>query len=406
MPKVKRAKAVRVTKKAKASARNAIKGADGMPVTEISTYGTEPKPIDSDGGMPNMSMALNWYSRYKTYKDADKYLIEFAKQYGFNKDEIALLRKCPAHFVSSSFGWLAKMSLNGIKLEDSQLNRIIVKIREKINHAIYIDSLNKELEAESDSSVKKSIHQVMREAVNDKASTIMGTIDGWLDDFCDADMSGEYDLFSYLQSIDAKPAHVAIVEDRLGVWYAEFVSARDGLDPDFVEGYSHLKPAQLKTLINWVEDLRSQASNYVNVTKSARGPKKGSTRVKKVDPVKLTSRLETVSIEGVQSLDKVNIVGANELWVVDQWGGIRFFKSESTTGFDISGRKLKNITDAVFYRLPMRSNENKEFFRNLLKKGFPKKARQRKEILDPHIRTDKLEEVSPSIGKTMIWHYA
>ena len=105
MPKVKRAKAVRVTKKQKTSIRNAIKGSDGMPVTEISTYGTEPMPL-KDGAMPNMNQALNWYSRYKSYKDADKYLIDFAKQYGFNKDEIALLRKCPAHFVPSSLvGW-------------------------------------------------------------------------------------------------------------------------------------------------------------------------------------------------------------------------------------------------------------------------------------------------------------
>ena len=405
MPKVKRAKAVRVTKKQKTSIRNAIKGSDGMPVTEISTYGTEPMPL-KDGVMPNMNQALNWYSRYKSYKDADKYLIDFAKQYGFNKDEISLLRKCPAHFVNSSYGWLAKMSLNGIKLDDSQLNRIIVKIREKINHAIYIDNLNTELQAESDSSVKKSIHQVMKEAMNDKASAIMGTIDGWLDDFCDAGMSGEFDLYSYLQSVDAKPAHVAIVEDRLGVWYAEFIAARDGLDPDFVEGYSHLTPVQLKTLTHWVEDLRSQASNYVNVTKSARGPKRGSTRVKKVDPVKQTARLETVSIQGVQSLDKTQIIGANELWVVDQWGGIRWFKSETTTGFDMSGRKLKNISDAVFYRMPMRSNADKEVFTQLLKKGFPKKVRERKQILDQHMRTDKLEEISPSIAKTLIWHVA
>ena len=405
MPKVKRAKAVRVTKKAKASARNALKGADGMPVTEISTYGTEPMPL-KDGVMPNMNQALNWYSRYKNHKDADKYLIDFAKQYGFTKDEIALLRKCPAHFVSSSYGWLAKMSLNGIKLDDSQLNRIIVKIREKINHSKYIESLNNELAVEDDITVKKSIHQVMKEAMNDKASTIMGTIDGWLDDFCDAGMSGEFDLFSYLKSIDAKPAHVSIVEDRLGVWYAEFISARDGLDPDFVEGYSHLSPSELKTLIHWVEDLRSQASNYVDVTKSARGPKRGSTRVKKIDPVKQTSRLETVSIQGVQSLDKTKIIGANELWVVDQYGGIRCFKSETTTGFDMSGRKLKNVSDAVFYRMPMRSNNDKEFFKSMLKKGFPKKVRQRKEMLDQHLRTDKVEEVSPSIAKTLIWHIA
>lgn len=406
MPKVKRAK-VRITKKAKKTARALIKGADGMPVTEISTYGTEPMPVDSTGTPPDMHQALNWYSRFKSGKDADKYLIDFAKQYGFTKEEISDMRACPAHFIPTSYSWLAKMKMNGIRLEEVQENRIIVKIRERINHGRYLKNLNKDAEAETDVAVKKNIHQVMREAMNAKASTIMGEIDGWLDDFCDSGMTGEVDFYGYLASVDAKPAHVAIVEDRLGIWLAEFISARDGLDPDFVEGYSHLSSKQINRLIKWVEDLKSQAANYTDVKKSSRGPRRGGgTRVKQVDPIKVTSRLETISINGVQSLDKVKIIGANDLWVINDWGGIRHFRSETNTGFSVSGRKLKNITEATFYRVPMRSKSDKEFFNTLLKKGFPKKVRDRKSMLDQFIKETKVEDISPSIPKTLIWHVA
>ena len=41
-----------------------------------------------------------------------------------------------------------------------------------------------------------------------------------------------------------------------------------------------------------------------------------------------------------------------------------------------------------------------------MKKGFPKKVRQRKELMDPIFKTDNIEEVSPSIAKTLIWHIA
>ena len=333
MPKVKRAK-LRITKKAKKTARQMLKGADGMPLQEVALYGTEPMP---DSGTPvDMARALNWYSRFKSHKDADKYLIEFAKQYGFTKEEISDMRACPSHFIPSSYCWLAKMKMNGIKLDESQENRIIVKIRERINHGRYLKNLNKDAEAETDVAVKKNIHQVMREAMNAKASTIMGELDGWLDDFCDSGMTGEVDFYGYLASIDAKPAHVAIVEDRLGIWLAEFISARDGLDPDFVEGYSHLSKKEIDKLINWVEDLKSVAANYTDVMKSSRGPRRGGgTRVKKIDPVKMTSRLETVAINGVQSLDKVKIVGANDLWVINAHGAIRHFRSETTTGFQV-----------------------------------------------------------------------
>lgn len=406
MAKVKRAK-IRITKKAKKTARAMIKGADGMPLQEVSTYGTEPMPLDSTGTPPDMARALNWYSRFKSHKDADKYLIEFAKQYGFTKEEISDMRACPSHFVSNSYGWLAKMKMNGIKLEESQENRIIVKIRERINHGVYLKNLNKEAESEPDVSVKKNIHQVMREAMNAKASTIMGELDGWLDDFVDSGMTGENDFYGYLASVDAKPAHVTIVEDRLGIWLAEFISARDGLDPDFVEGYSHLSKKEINKLIKWVEDLKSVAANYTDVMKSSRGPKRGGgKRIKAIDPVKMTSRLETVAINGVQSLDKVKIVGANDLWVINAHGAIRHFRSETTTGFQVSGRKLKNVTEAVYYRLPMRSNKDKEFFTTLLKKGFIKKVRERKSMLDQFIKSEETEKISPSIPNTLIWHVA
>lgn len=399
-------KATRVTKKAKNDARNLMKDADGIPIQEINVYGPEPMPV-AEGKRPvSMSDALNWYSRFKTYKDSTKFLISFAKQYGFTNDEIGFLRKCPDHFTPSSYGWLAKMIMNGIKLEEKYENRIIAKIRERINHGKYLVSLNNAIEAEKDSTIKRNIHEVMREAVNDKASTIMGEIDGWIDDFCDANMTGEYDLYGYLVSIDAKPAHVAIVEDRLGIWLAEFISARDGLDPDFVEGYSHLSRVQLKKLIAWTEDLKNQAGNFVSVKKSQRGPRKGGGPRKKIDPVKLTHRLETVPVCGAQSLDKTKIIGANELWVVNQYGGIRMFKSETSTGFMLSGSKLKNITEAVLYKHPQRSKGDKESFEKLVKGGFPKKARKRKEILEGIMKTDVIEEVSPSIAKTLIWHIA
>ena len=219
-------------------------------------------------------------------------------------------------------------------------------------------------------------------------------------------MTGEVDFYGFLSKMEAKPAHVSIVEDRLGIWLAEFISARDGLEPDFVEGYSHLSTKQINKLIKWVEELKSQAANYTDVLKSSRGPRKGGgKRVKAIDPVKMTSKLEVIAIDGVQSLDKTKIIGANELWVVNDWGAVRHFRSETTTGFQISGRKLKNITEATQYRIPRRSKDDKEKFTALVKK-FPKKVRDRKAILDPLKVADKIEDVSPSIQHTLIWQVA
>ena len=106
----------------------------------------------------------------------------------------------------------------------------------------------------------------------------MSEIDGWVDDFIDDGFKGEYDLFTFLEQSNAKPKHVEIVTDRLGIYMAEFYLVQEGLDKDFCEAYGHLSKKRLIALLNFHENLKTQKrkDKFVKIHKSKKGSKEGN----------------------------------------------------------------------------------------------------------------------------------
>mgnify|MGYP003155567555 CR=1 FL=1 len=68
--------------------------------------------------------------------------------------------------------------------------------------------------------------------------------------------------------------------------------------------------------------------------------------------------------------------------------------------YNINRRRKLGIS-----RSKKKSTISAEAYANM-KKGFPKKVRDRKSMLDQFIKETKVEDISPSIPKTLIWHVA
>jgi len=364
---------------------------DTKQLTMELAYGKE--PIEGD---TNLSEALNWYSRAKSCDDALRYMVEWAGENGYKDWQIKLLKRSPKFFIPNSYGWIARMDLNGIQLERKYISRLQSWIKRGMDQAKYIADLKQCEEKTKEKSDKKSFAVLIKEGIDEKASQIMSEIDGWVDDFEDDNYSGEYDLFKFLEGTKAKPKHVEIVVDRLGVYMAEFYCVKEGLDKDFCEAYSHLKPQQINSLLLFFESLKNQAEQFVKIHKSKKGPKKG-TKYRNIG--KLVEKLETVDIGDVKSLEKTKIIGAKELWAVTPKGDIKRFLSESVSGFSLSGSTLKNVTSMEWYKCSMRGKVGKENFTKFILNGLPKRG-----------LTKALKEFSPvdkvnyRIHKHLIWY--
>ena len=361
-------------------------------ITEDMAYGPEPTKSKKF----SMADALNWYARAKSCEDAMKYLVEWAMENEYKDWQIKKLKKCPKYFIPNAYGWIARMDMNGIPMKHKELSRMQAWIKRGIDQSDYIADLKEQEEKTKEPSTKKSFATLIKEGIDEKASNIMSEIDGWVDDFIDDGFKGEYDLFTFLEQSNAKPKHVEIVTDRLGIYMAEFYLVQEGLDKDFCEAYAHLSKKQVIALLNFHENLKTQAEQFVKIHKSKKGPKKG-TKYKNIG--KLVEKLEVIDIGDAKSIDKVKIIGAKEVWAVTPKGDIKRFLSESVSGLSISGSTLKNVTSQEWYKAPLRSNSDKETFRKLLLKGVTKTGL--KSVLK---KFKTVESTNCRIAKHLIWY--
>ena len=361
-------------------------------ITEDMAYGPEPTKSKKF----SMADALNWYARAKSCEDAMKYLVEWAMENEYKDWQIKKLKKCPKYFIPNAYGWIARMDMNGIPMKHKELSRMQAWIKRGIDQSDYIADLKEQEEKTKEPSTKKSFATLIKEGIDEKASNIMSEIDGWVDDFIDDGFKGEYDLFTFLEQSNAKPKHVEIVTDRLGIYMAEFYLVQEGLDKDFCEAYAHLSKKQIIALLNFHENLKTQAEQYVKIHKSKKGPRKG-TKYKNIG--KLVEKLEVIDIDDAKSIDKVKIIGAKEVWAVTPKGDIKRFLSESVSGLSISGSTLKNVTSQEWYKAPLRSNSDKEVFRKLLLKGVTKTGL--KSVLK---KFKTVDSTNCRIHKHLIWY--
>ena len=361
-------------------------------ITEDMAYGPEP----SNTKKFSIHDALNWYARAKSCEDAMKYLVEWCMQNEYKDWQIKKLKKCPKYFIPNAYGWIARMDMNGIPMKHKELSRMQAWIKRGIDQSDYIADLKEQEEKTKEPSTKKSFATLIKEGIDEKASNIMSEIDGWVDDFIDDGFKGEYDLFTFLEQSNAKPKHVEIVTDRLGIYMAEFYLVQEGLDKDFCEAYAHLSKKQIIALLKFHENLKTQAEQFVKIHKSKKGPKKG-TKYKNIG--KLVEKLEVIDIDDAKSIDKVKIIGAKEVWAVTPKGDIKRFLSESISGLSISGSTLKNVTSQEWYKAPLRSNSDKETFRKLLLKGVTRTGL--KSVLK---KFKTVESTNCRIAKHLIWY--
>jgi hypothetical protein len=153
----------------------------------------------------------------------------------------------------------------------------------------------------------------IQDRLNEKTSETIGEIEG------------VYDEVSTGQKADFKPYDFLTInkvpQSQLGKYEAVFTKrkaeleeAQAKVDPQLKEAYSHLKAADFKRLITWIDNLLAGIEQYRGVKKAT---KKAAVR-KAPSKEKLVAKLKYAKEDRalkVVSVNPADIIGASELWV-------------------------------------------------------------------------------------------
>jgi hypothetical protein len=319
---------------------------------------------DPDSRNSALSRAFSWYVRFYSRKEAKELLIQYL-ELNDRKSDAKVMAKVPESEILSTYGWLARMTLRGLQLnehEELSLQNEIVRLMDCVHKPETVFKSNlapqdvEEEKVEKESTNRPNVQEIMRE----KAREATGEIIGLFDDFIQAGLKGNLPgkPIDILAKHNILPQHIPIILDvwkkELNEWY----EVQEGKDPQLVEGYSQFGKVQVKNMIKAIEQVINDLNSYISIKKASKTPRKR----KPVPVEKIVSKLKYLKEfkDPALKLDLVSVHptklhGASECWaydtakrklhhyIADQYSQTFTVKGNTIIGFDTGKSEIKTL---------------------------------------------------------------
>lgn len=306
----------------------------------------------------DMIGAFNWYSRFYGRKEAKDMMIQYLDLTG-NEGLAKIVRKVEESNLNTTMCWLARMTLRGFKLNETEQKRL----QDEINRLV-ITVQNPEVKESATgkkAAVKKEVNRPnVQEIMKEKAREAAGEIEGMYDDYV---LAGAKATFSFkpvdvLAKHNVMPQHINILTDAWKRKRDEIDETIKGKDAQLVQGYSHYTKTQLKNILKFIDQFLSDFNSYVSVKKAAKAPRKRKAVPveKQVAKLKYLKTFKDAATKlDLISLHPVKIHGASEAWVydtakrklhhymADEYSKVFTVKGNTLIGFDKTASEVKTL---------------------------------------------------------------
>lgn len=257
-----------------------------------------------------LTRAFNWYNYFYGKKEAKEFVCVYLDAHDRNKDA-KQVRALSDSQMRLTTGWLARMSLMGLQLDEHEQ----IKLDNLINELLAIkEQASEEVAVDENAPPKLTIQDRLRE----KVSECLGEMDGLFDDFIvsGAKLTADYKPVVLMRSMNIAPQMVSHIKDAWTKKLAEFEEAVEGKDPDLAKAYDFLTKTQLKACVKFCELVLSDCGSYVQIKKVERKPRK----VRAVPPEKKAAKFkiqaEFAELK-LKSLPAAQLVDKSEAWLYD-----------------------------------------------------------------------------------------
>jgi hypothetical protein len=280
--------------------------------SDTNVMGPEPtwKVQPTDGRFSALSKAFSWYNYFYGKKDARDMIVNYLELHD-RKADVRLLRGVPDSAIRLTTGWLCRMSMVGLELNEHEQTKLDILLRELLE--------TKQVEVAEEVVVEDNVPRItIQDRLREKVSECAGELDGLFDDFISsgAKLTADYKPVVLMRSLNIAPQ---MVNDIKQIWtrkLTEFDEAVAGKNADLVQGYSYLSKIQLKNCVKFCELVISDCGAYVQIKKVERKPRK----VKAVPPEKRAAKFKHI-VEfaelKLKGLPAASLVDKAEAWLYD-----------------------------------------------------------------------------------------
>jgi hypothetical protein len=278
--------------------------------SDTNVMGTEPtwriQPIEER--VSALSKAFSWYNYFYGKKDAREMIVNYLELHG-RKADVRLLRGVSDANIRLTTGWLCRMSMVGLELNEHEQIKLDVMLKE------CLQSKQQEItEVVVDETPRVTIQDRLREKISECA----GELDGMFDEFIasGAKMSADFKPIVLMRGLNIAPQMISTLSEIWKARQAEFEEVVAGKDSQLTEGYQHLSKIQLRNVLKFCETVINDCGAYIQIKKVERKPRKK----KAVSPEKQASKFKFLAEFAelkLRSLLPSQLIEKSEAWLYD-----------------------------------------------------------------------------------------
>jgi hypothetical protein len=257
----------------------------------------------------HLRRSFYYYNYHYSQKDCKKHVVAWAQkpENGFTKDDLKAYIRSSDRSTSMTACSLVMAHKQGMPLKP----RHIEFLKQAIQEAI--ESAEPEVVETAEGDKPKAYVPTIQDRLAERTSEIIGELEGIFDDIATG-VKNPTKLYEFLVANNVVQSQLGKYEGLFRKRKEELELAQSKKDDQVREGYSHLKAADFKRIIGWIDDLLSSVEQYRGVKKATK-----KARVKKApSKEKLVAKLKYAKTDAVLKIVSINpadIIGASELWV-------------------------------------------------------------------------------------------
>ena len=282
--------------------------------------GFEPKFVEQPENHKTALMeGMTWYNRFYGKKEAKEFMINYLEQAG-KSDLVKKIGKIPDSEYIMSYGWVARMALRGLALNEKEQGQILSEVQRLIDKAneLYPKTSMTGSKKEAVVTNRPNVQEIMK----DRTREAGGELEGLYDDFILAGAKKDFSVkvMEELSKKNVLPQHINILVEPWKKRQEEYLELQKGKDAQLNEAYAHLSKAQVKNILAYIDKVIADLNGYVSVKKANKAPraKKPVSIEKQVSKLKyLKAFKDEANKLDLVSIPPAKLYGASEAWVYD-----------------------------------------------------------------------------------------
>lgn len=291
--------------------------------------------------------SFRYYNYFYSVKELRKYVNEWVKTSGkIDPVTARAYLKSPDRYTPMTMCSLIKAHDQGMPLKDNALEKIRGWIQSAAEHA-------NEDDAPAETDKKPEVYRpTIQDRLNEKLADVLGEMEGWVDEVFVGNKD-DHKIYDFLTVQKVPQAQIGRVRTVFQEKRDELELAKSGQDEQLKEGYSHLKTADFKRILSWIDRALADVDSFEKVKKTQRKARVKKAPSKEKVVAKLKYLREDKGLK-LMSISPSDIVGASELWIYNvktrklgRYVAAQFqelgVKGTSITGYDESRSVSKTL---------------------------------------------------------------